>query len=236
VQVAVINSSSLKTADAAFLVQACAEQALEFATAWGIDPISVALYESTVGLPADDVWVCEYVDKLDVDGAEAYHSVDDAGRPYLRCLPPSSPLDATDLSHEILETMGDPTADRWVKMPDGSEIAVEVCDPVQAESYIRDTTVLGETRSVKVSSFVLPGFFDASSPGPYDRLGSVKAPFGMSSGGYEAVLDATGNETNVFARIRYSPGKYTNSESRWAAGRKLADPSSRLLRRLRGKK
>jgi len=228
-QVAVLNSSSkLAPGDFPFLVEACRLHLFEFCTAWQLDPWAVAPYASAAGLPASDIMIFEYVDKLDVDGALAYHSIDALGRPYGRMLPPSDPLDATDLSHEILETMGDPTADRWAKRPDGSEVAVEVCDPVQGDSYAVAATVLGETRQIKVSNFVLPPWFDATvNNGRFDRMGTVVSPFGMSTGGYEAVLDTSGNEHDVFARLAGNSA---------AAAHKMHDNGSRLMRRLRGKR
>lgn len=222
-QVAVLNScSTLKNVDVAFLVEAVSNQLVEFCRAWNLEPWAVSFYSTAVGLPADDIFIAEYVDKLDVDGALAYHSVDALGRPYLRMLPPSDPLDATDLSHEVLETRGDEDCDKWMKMPSGSEIAMEVADPVQGDEYAMAATVLGETRQIKLSNYVLPGFFDASSTGPFDRLGNVKAPFGMSPGGYEAILDQSGNEHDVFARVSGTVPTY-----------KLRDGGGRLMRRLR---
>ena len=134
--VAVLNdSTTLKNVDCCFLVQACAEQMIEFCQAWGLDPWAVAFYSTDIGLPVKDVFIFRYVDKLDVPDAEAYHTLDPLGRPCGYMLPPADPLDATDLSHEILETRGDENCDRWVKMPTGNEEAVEVSDPVQGDSY-----------------------------------------------------------------------------------------------------
>ena len=234
--IAVINSSTKLDASAfPFLVEACRLQLLEFCTAWNLDPWAVAPYESAATLPASDVYIFEYVDKLDVDGALAYHSVDAAGRPYGRMLPPTDPLDATDLSHEILETRGDETCDKWAKMPDGTEVAVEVCDPCQGDEtdYAIAATVLGETRQIRVSDFVLPPFFDPAGVAPFDRQGAITAPFGMASGGYEARIDATGNETQVFARLAYAGTAHAASVSRWLVGMKLQDPGGRISRRLR---
>ncbi len=225
-QIAVINSSTkLAAKDFPFLVEACAVQLVEFCTAWGLDPWAIGAYQSTVGLPVDDVFIFEYVDQLDVDGAIAYHSVDALGRPYGRMLPPSDPLDATDLSHEVLETRGDVDCDRWVKMPGGSEIAVEVCDPCQGDSYAVSATVMGETRSIRVSNYVLGAFFDPQGRSPFDKLGNIGRPFGMSPGGYEAILDSSGNEHDVFAKVTGT-----------VPAHKLRDPGGRLLRRLRGKR
>jgi hypothetical protein len=231
-QICVLNSSSkLANVDATFLVEACAQQLFEFCERWNLDPWAIAFYASAAGLPANDTYLFEYVDQLDVDGAIAFHSVDALGRPYGRMLPPDDRLDATDLSHEILETRGDVDCDRWVKMPSGSEIAVEVCDPVQGDSYVQEATVLGETRQIKVSNYVLPAFFDATATRPFDRLESVKAPFGMSPGGYEAILDPSGNEHDVFARMDFG-----GVRGMVASKMRLCDAGGRLSRRHAGRR
>lgn len=223
--IAVINSSAKLAADAfPFLVEACRLQLLEFCAAWSLDPWAVAPYESAATLPASDVFIFEYVDELDVDGALAFHGIDALGRPYGRMLPPSDPLDATDLSHEILETRGDETCDKWARMPDGTDVAVEVCDPCQGDStdYTVAAEVLGETRQIRVSDFVLPPFFDPAGVAPFDRQEAIKAPFGMATGGYEAQISPSGNETDVFARL-----------AGWAPVMKMRDPGGRLMCRLR---
>lgn len=219
---AVLNrSTKLSNADVCYLVEAVARQVVEFCTAWNVATPAVAFYATDIGLPADDIIVCTYVDQLDVPDAIAYHTTDPAGRPVCFMLPPGDPLDATDLGHEILETITDPTADRWEKMPNGSETAVESVDAVQSKFYQQDATVLGETRSVKVTDYLCPRWFGATDSGPFDRTGDVSAPFTLAAGGYMVVLSADGTETNVFG-------------DRAAAAEKLHDPGSRMNRRLTG--
>ena len=233
-QIAVLNGgSALKNIDAAFLAEAVNNQMAEFCRDWHLDAWPVVLYASAAGLPAEDIYIFEYVDQLDQPGALAYHSVDALGRPYARMLPPADPLDASDLSHEALETRGDPTCDRWVKMPDGTELAVEVCDPVQgaASEYSVAVTVLGETRQIKLSDYAMPSLFDELGKAPFSRQGGPTRPFGMAAGGYEAIIDPSGNEHDVYARLRYA-----SLAGAASVHRKLADPGSRVLRRLRGKR
>lgn len=220
---AVINKSSkLTNAQVCYLVEAVAQQVVDFCARWSLQPPAVAFYASDIGLPADDIVVCTYLDQLDVPDAIAYHTVDAAGRPVCYMLPPSDPLDATDLSHEILEAIGDPTADRWMKRPDGSEEAVEVADPVQGNSYTIDTHVITPTPvlAIKVSNFVLPSYFDPNGKAPFDAMGVLTEPFTVAPGGYAVVLSADGNETDVFG-------------DRTAASKKWLDRGSRLARRLR---
>lgn len=220
---AVLNrSTKLTNAQVCYLVEAVAQQVVDFCARWNLPPPAVAFYATDIGLPASDIVVCTYVDQLDVDGAIAYHSVDAAGRPVCFMLPPADPLDATPLSHEILEAIGDATCDRWEKKPDGSEIAVEVADPVQGDSYTIDTHVITPepVLAIKVSNFVLPSYFDPNGQPPFDAMGVLSAPFGIAPGGYAVVIAPTGNEHDVFG-------------DRAAAAKKWLDRGSRLARRLR---
>jgi len=234
-QFACINTSkSLSNTDVEFMVAACQAQAVEFCQAYGLDPPAAALYRDISALPADDIYVCAIVDSLDEPGALGYHS-ELGDRPFIRVLA-QGPQTSVTLSHEFLELLGDPTCDRWAKRGDGTEVAVEVCDPCEGDSYPVLAEVAGEWRTVEVSNYVLGSWFDPAGKAPFDRLGKLTAPFQMTDGGYMVVLGRDGNESEVFARVQFSPGEYTNSHARWTAGRKLANPGSRLLRRLRGKR
>ena len=224
-QIAVVNSSkSLADADVAFMVEACAAQLLECAAAWGVPPLAAAFYHDVATLPASEVYVCEIVDDLDQPGALGYHS--DDLRPFIRVLAQGAATSVT-LSHEFLETLCDPTCDQWKARGDGTQVALEVCDPVEGDSYSRTAMVLGETRSVNLSNYVLPVWFSLTGARVFDVMGKVTAPFQMSPGGYMVVLDAQGNEQDVFARYGGLAGAAT-------AGKRLATRNSRLLRRLQG--
>lgn len=233
-QFACINSSkSLKDSDVEFMVVACQAQAVEFCAAYGLDPPAAALYRDISKLPQDDVYLCEITDTLDEPGALGFHA--DDGRPYIRVLAQGLATSIT-LSHEFLELLGDPGCDRWAKRGDGTEVAVEVCDPVEGDSYPVLAEVAGEGRTVEVSNYVLGAFWDPHGVAPFDRQGKLDAPFTMTDGGYMVVLGRDGNESEVFARLEYMPGELANSGARWHAGRRLANPRSRLLRRLRGRR
>jgi hypothetical protein len=228
-QFAVVNrSKSLDSRDVEFMVVACQAQAVEFCTAIGLDPPAAALYSDVSKLPLDDVWICEITDSLDEPGALGYHS-EFGNRPFIRVLA-QGPQTSITLSHEFLELLGDPTCDRWAKRGDGTEVAVEVCDPVEGDSYPQLAEVAGEGRTVEVSNYVLGSWFDPAGVEPYDRMGNLSAPFGMTTGGYMVVLDRGGNETEVFARVEHG-----GSAGERNAGRKLAKRGGRLLRRLKGK-
>jgi hypothetical protein len=145
--------------------------------------------------------------------AVAYHSVDARGNPFCKigwkvCLAMARGIVSEALrqlsigiSHECLEAEADPYVCEWSDMPDGvREVAVEVCDPVESDSY--DIDVGGH--KIAVSNFVTARWFDSGSPTDrsvkFDYLGKLKAPFTKSSGGYWVVREGgpTGTVTQEF--------------------------------------
>lgn len=209
------------------MVVACAAQVVECATTWGVPAIAADLYASVATLPANDVYVCEIVDSLDQPDALGYHSTNLAGRPYLMILAQGLATSIT-LSHEFLETLVDMECDQWRARGDGTQVALEVCDPVEGQSYPQVATVLGEGRTVELSNYATPAYFVAgSAAGTCDRLETASlGPFGMTAGGYQVIMDKSGNETQVFA-------EYGGTAGAWAAAKRLATRNSRLTRRLR---
>lgn len=96
------------------------------------------------------------------------------------------------VSHEILETLVDPTASDWSQRDDSSLIASELSDPVEADSY----SISIDGIDVQVSNFVLRHWFDEqNTKGPYDFLKKLSKPFSMTPGGYLIVMAAGGVTT-----------------------------------------
>lgn len=87
------------------------------------------------------------------------------------------------ISHEILEMLVDPKCDYVHTYPDGTGVAVEVCDPVQSDKdgYMIDR--------VQVSNFVYPAWFKGGK-GPYDHRKLLKAAMTLNTGGYIGVVRA----------------------------------------------
>lgn len=230
VQFAVVSSSKvLDAASVAFAVEAVRQQVIAAAKDWNLTPFAVAVYTGTTDLPANDCIVCEIVDDLDEPGALGFHSAS-LGLPYARILAQGDQTSIT-LSHEALETLCDPLCDKWLPMGDGRKIALEVCDPVEGDTYELQATIAGESHMVLLSNYVLPPYFDVTTPVavPMDKLGKIAEPFAMTTGGYYVVEDAAGNDTEVFAR-RHVEG---NKDS---AREKLRKPEGRLTKRLGGPK
>lgn len=102
------------------------------------------------------------------------------------------------VSHEILETLIDPTCADWSQRGDGVLIAAEVCDPVEGDSYGIPLDSLGVV--CMVSNFVTPKWFDAQTTiGPFDHMGKLSAPFTMTPGGYWVEMQP-GETSQVGAR------------------------------------
>jgi hypothetical protein len=80
--------------------------------------------------------------------------------------------------HEMKEILGDAPANRWATMADGVTMqALETCDRVQDTSYTDGAGIVH-------ANFLLPAAFDPGAPPPYDFLGLLAEPEGMTQGGY----------------------------------------------------
>ena len=94
------------------------------------------------------------------------------------------------LSHEVIETLGDPACNRWAQQDSGCLVAMELADPVESDSY-KITVVAGnESVSGTVSDFVLPSWFDPDAPArPTDYCGLISSPFQVRDTGYSIVME-----------------------------------------------
>lgn len=100
---------------------------------------------------------------------------------------------ASVASHEVLELLADPTCNRWLDcggtLQFGTtrfkEVALEVCDPVEGDSYV----VSAGNQKVLVSNFILPAWGDPMAPADSKRdfLGKIHQTMGMDRGGYMVV-------------------------------------------------
>lgn len=210
------------------MCDACDQQATECAQAWGVTPTPVVFVATPDGLPAVQARIMLILDSLDVPGALGYHD-DDFGVIFGHVLN-QGPVDTCPtLSHEVLEMLVDPTCTGWRSMGGGRDIALEVGDPVQADSYAQRATVGELARDMWLSNYVTPRYFDPAGVGGFDRMGKLDAPLSMSVGGYQIVREKTGDIVNIFAKTRLG-----DTTGRLNVAAKIARPGSRTLRRLRG--
>ena len=194
----------------------------DFAPAWGFEPWPCSAYLSITGLDKSLYHPVFFMDNIG-DNALGFHD-DLLNYIYSRVMTPVDPNDASTASHEAVEMRADPDCSLYAMMADGREVAVETGDPVEADSYVIPVTLVGETRGIWVSNFVLPSYFIPDSPGPWDHLGQLtgSAPH-MTPGGYVILRDpASGEVSNVFADRRGAR----------SLSMKRGDPLSRTGRRL----
>jgi hypothetical protein len=151
----------------------------------------VAATIRTASSPHDvqpDEWVIGLLAKADQPGALGYHDQTPDGNPFIRVFPILDKQDGGDLSvtisHEVCEALADPNGARAAQWKDGRFWAYEVCDAVEATSYVID--------GVKVSNFCLPPFFEpvANLSGlKLDWMGLCKQPLEILPGGYGQWFD-----------------------------------------------
>lgn len=180
----------------AFAVEAARIQLREhFLPAWGDylpnkGPLEVVAYADSTNLAPTSFYPIEIVRQI--DGALGDHG----GIALLDSAWGRSRPESTVLTHEILELAGDRFGDRWVRLPSGLVVALEVGDPVENDYYAITATIGGATRDVWVSNFVQPAWF-GEGVGQLDHMGLCKFP--GDNRGYMIVQEPDGSTINVFA-------------------------------------
>jgi hypothetical protein len=170
----------------------------DFGPAWGLAVPNVHL--GGTGVPI------HLFDNPDVAGALGYHDVDPNGLPYAHVFTdPSFEQGGSDwisgpyavssvISHELLEMLGDPVANRFAFDGQATLWCQEACDAVEASSYPR--------HGIPVSDFVLPAWFNPNHAGPFDYLGHLPGPFTIEAGGY-SIVEQAGQEGQVTAEVLF---------------------------------
>jgi hypothetical protein len=228
--ITVVNRSTLvSSADVQLMTRACAYQLrYHAAPAWGKNIMPVVYAASEATAPPGS-WVIGVFDDADQAGALGWHDLgagdvvygrvfarpvlDHGGNALTRNLSVASVL-----SHEVLETFVDPYCNLYADRDGRQSIAVEVGDPVEADSYV--VPVSGS--KVTVSNFVFPRWFDPqATDGPFDQLGRLHGPFTMTSGGYLIVMQ-DGRVSQVFG----------SKHEEWRTTELKQSPLSRTARRM----
>jgi hypothetical protein len=136
-------------------------------------------------------------------GALAYHTITDGipdielGVDLFSSLSDAGESLSTGGSHELLEMLLDPGANRWADKGTGTMAALEACDVVQNTSY-------AVSNGMYVSNFLLRSYFNPGAAGPWDLLGAMTSPVDISNG-YEIQAPAPTNVTQAGRRPRWHP-------------------------------
>jgi len=199
------RSSRISDGDLAFIVAACNRQMVEhLAPAYGLAPWTCTAYhEIPAGAPTPIVPI-RVLDDVMEEGALGFHT-SFLGMPWGRVEAPTNRLDGTTFAHEAIEARLDPGVDKWVRMPDGREMAYEACDPCQRGAYTMDVVIGIRTRFLLVSDFVLPSYWQADGRAPFtmcEKLtgaATIDRPFGLAPGGYAIVREPGQEPVSIFA-------------------------------------
>jgi hypothetical protein len=148
------------------------------------------------------MWPLYILDTTDVPGAGGYHDDDGGlvqGKIFAADAAAYGEAWTVDLTHELLEMLGDPTTNTILPLPGhpGLHCLQEVCDAVEDDRY-------GYTKPqwphVLLSDFVLQAYFKGG-PGPYDFKGHLTRPApGLLHGGYLGIELQDGEWTQVTKR------------------------------------
>lgn len=150
------------------------------------------------------------MDQASVADAEGYHDSNAGDVPFgfvfLDVCKAAGDEWTVALSHEAIELVGDPLNNLLVQGPhphDRRHLVFhmfELCDAVQGETY--------ELDGVKLSNFVLPGYFArGSAPGTRNDFlgrperGAVLPPFGIAPGGYLCFYDGRRDEGDKWTSV-----------------------------------
>lgn len=218
--IAVINESTMASdTDCDTMCKAIQVQMnLHVLPAWNMKAGTIKFYPDKTKVPGY-AWLISILDNSTVAGALGYHSEDnDKIDGFIFCQPvlsnggkmlydhnhPQNFTVSSVLSHEVCEMIGDRFANFWADGPQiaqGSEYALELCDPVEGDSYSIPVLVNNVSTPVSVSNFVFPSWFNQQATAalnkPFDYLNKLSAPFTMTPGGYMIVAQA-GQVSQVF--------------------------------------
>lgn len=235
-QIAVINQSTLVSNDQLDIMCKAIQIQLDqhVFPAWNMKSGSIAFYADAGQVPSD-AWIITMLDNSTQAGALGYHSEDNdkidgfifagpvlgsGGTILYQPTNPNSVTVSSVLSHEVCEMVGDLYANFWVDgtpvvASDGqtyTQYALELCDPVEGDSYAIDVN----GTKVSVSNFVFPSWFNPQENRngiQFDYLRTLAKPFTMTRGGY-MILRQSGNVQQVFGE-KVSPEAQLHIKSEW---------------------
>jgi len=164
------------------------------------------LWDTTVNftlIPKDQTppqadWYCLVADDSDVAGALGYHDSGPNGEPIMKIFTKTTESigqsPSITLSHEVIESIGDPGAEMVVSGVDANGRACfyyrELCDPVESDTYKID--------GIDVSDFVTRDWFkETPATGQFDALNLTTGPFHLHAGGYMELSYDGSNWTQV---------------------------------------
>lgn len=153
---------------------------------------NIVAYPDEASVPVH-IWKVVVEDDLGQPGALGYHT-DELNQPVAFVASQNGDINAVcqTVSHEVLETLGDPFGNRLIPALSPADnktpvrILCEVCDPSEQLSY--------EKLGLTVSDFYTPEWFDAQKTAgqKYSFLDGLPKPRSLIQGGYITWVDSHG--------------------------------------------
>lgn len=229
-KVAICNLASdtrLDAGDVAKMVAAIERQANEqFAPFWQSGSVGVRLVQNPGQLATDEFPILITRDSTEAD-ALGFHTID-FGRVFTApiynnggtTLSGDNSVSVT-LSHEVLESIGDPYASWWQLRDDGDFEPLEVCDRVEGDAYTID--------GVSVSNFLGPRAFRSpgGNTGPFDWMTLLRAPTEIRPGGYVQLWTPGSSEVRSVFGAKFPTWKIATKEHRAARTQRRKLPALR---------
>jgi len=198
-RICIVNNSQVTDRDVLHAIRAINAQLVDFAYHWSV--IAQLRLEGTRGkkismkeLRGDAII---YLQDESPTEALGWHDADNFGVPYGVISMRDVAGWTVTLSHEVLELLLDPHANRLAAGPHPTEKRTvfhwyEACDAVQGLTY----TIAG----IEVSDFVLPAYFTpAEEKGlRLSYLGADLKSFGVAPGGYIGFFDPLMNDHDTY--------------------------------------
>lgn len=191
---AVENRSTVVTdRDVAYWTEGCRRQLVEHVCpAWGIDmPPGAAVYPRDTEFPGNTALVAVFVDDIGDPGVLGEHGIV-GDTPFVLIDATLSELPSMVLSHEFIEATVNVNLDRWtgpIRRNGRTYVyPLEAADPVESAGYQLIVELLDGMRTVMVSDFVYPEWFEPTDVhrSSYDYMGLVHGPLDIAEGGYAA--------------------------------------------------
>lgn len=242
-KIAILNLSGATNDQVGYITEALRYYSDAVCCAWERITASVEFFPEAKVAPAGYIPLVA-LDHPDVANAEGYHDRDPQGRAYgrafLNTVPGKTVMHDPSghgqslsgvMSHEFAEIVGDEYACFYSDGPlrdpgtgkSWSQVALELCDPVQSSG----TSYATAGGPADLSNFVLPSWFNAADKsGVYDWCGVLKSPLSLDRGGYCIARDSSGEE-QIFRRKKviipdFPPSRWRNEMQAVARSRSHA--------------
>ena len=215
------RTSAISDGDLVALERALQHQLNDAGQAYGLPPPGVSLATPETHLPGAEAVAIDFVDDDGLEAAIAHHGWNERAN-FAWCLIGVKEAWSYEraASHEALEYFLNLKLDQYEAGP-GGLWPREICDPVESQGYPMRIEVWGEIRrSVELSNFVLPSFWQSDGRWPYDYLGMLEAPFSLAPGGYAVVEGRDGQRTALGGGARRGSSAKARASSRaaWLLG------------------